>query len=220
MQKLFLLFSAILCTNLVNAGHQADEQACDMHAFTRYHANVFIHKHLDFDKSPKITFGNPEASKVITQFCDYSKPACLENINTLLTLTNDKDIKINIYPISTTQSPNASQYLAFTYHVGGVELMQQFLHELHSLIKSDQVVDQNALSDLMINLNINETPYLKEMVDQEIKDNNALAKAAGVTHSPSVYVYQHKPTDISQVYFSEYQNVPEYIIKRALGYLA
>ncbi len=220
MKKLTLFLSMILCASLANAGHKAGEEACDMHAFSRYQANVFIHNNLNFDKSPKITLGNPQASKVITQFCNYSKPSCLENINTLLTLTNDKDIKINIYPISTTQSPNASQYLAFTYHVGGVELMQEFLHELHSLIKSGKVVDQNTLSDLMINLNINETPYLKEMVDQEIKANNALAKSAAVTHSPSVYVYQHNATDVNQVYFSEYQNVPEYIIKRALNYLA
>ncbi|WHN65019.1 thioredoxin domain-containing protein [Cysteiniphilum sp. QT6929] len=220
MKKLTLLLSTILCASLANAGHKAGEEACDMHAFSRYQANVFIHKNLNFDKSPKITFGNPQASKVITQFCDYSRPTCLENINTLLTLTNDKDIKINIYPISTTQSPDASHYLAFTYTVGGVELMQEFLHELHSLIKSGKVVDQNTLSDLMINLNINETPYLKKMVDQEVKDNNALAKAAGVTHSPSVYVYQHNATEVSQIYFSEYQNVPEYIIKRALNYLA
>ncbi|WP_440616185.1 hypothetical protein [Cysteiniphilum sp. 6C5] len=220
MKKLMLLLSATLCISLANAGHKVGEQACDMHAFSRYQANVFIHKDLNFDSSSSITLGNPEASKVITQFCDYSKLACLENITTLLTLTKDKDLKINIYPIGTTQSPNASQYLAFTYHVGGVELMQEFLHELHSLVKSDKVIDQNALSDLMINLNINETPYLKDMVDQEIKDNNALAKTAGVTHSPSVYVYQHNATEVSQVYFSEYQDVPEYIIKRALGYLA
>ncbi|WP_119328231.1 hypothetical protein [Cysteiniphilum halobium] len=220
MKKLTLFLSTMLCISLAKAEHKAGEEVCDMHAFSRYQANVLIHKNLNFDKSPRITLGNPDARQVITQFCDYSKVACLENINSLLTLTNNKDIKINIYPISTTQNPEASHYLAFTYTVGGVELMQQFLYELHSLIKSDKVIDQNALSDLMTNLNINETIDLKEMVDQEIKDNNVLAKAAGVTHSPSVYVYQQNPTEVSQIYFSEYKNVPEYIIKRALGYLA
>ncbi|AJI75660.1 hypothetical protein BZ13_814 [Francisella philomiragia subsp. philomiragia ATCC 25015] len=68
--------------------------------------------------------------------------------------------------------------------------------------------DKNYISMYLQNLeNINST-----------YDN--LTKELKIDHIPSVYIMKTNATKLDQIYFSEHEQVPEYIIERALNYLS
>ncbi len=61
--------------------------------------------------------------------------------------------------------------------------------------------------------------YLRNLENINSAYNN-LTKELKIDHIPSVYIMKTNATKLDQIYFSEHEQVPEYIIERALNYLS
>lgn len=60
--------------------------------------------------------------------------------------------------------------------------------------------------------------YLQNLENINSAYNN-LTKELKIDHTPSVYIMKTNATKLDQIYFSEHEQVPKYIIDRALKYL-
>ncbi|MBK2005330.1 hypothetical protein IB675_08270 [Francisella orientalis] len=61
--------------------------------------------------------------------------------------------------------------------------------------------------------------YLQNLENINSAYNN-LAKELKIGHTPSVYIMKTNAIKLDQIHFSEHEQVPEYIIERALNYLS
>ncbi|AIT09633.1 hypothetical protein LO80_06430 [Candidatus Francisella endociliophora] len=220
--SLGIAFSAITL-NYALPQHAEGEQVCDMHAFTQYNKYLaFFNKHLILsENTSKINYGSNDAKYKILQFCDFESKSCLANYKTLQHVAKQhNDVSINLLYYSNDDhsiSENVYKASLTVYLAKGQTAYREFINKVSKApIKTD-----SELATLLKSFNISDEDMKKYTpeVSNIVKHSKEMAKELKISHIPAVFIMPKKDISEKNIYYSEFEDVPQYIIERALNHL-
>ena len=186
-----ICLSLPLIANAMDHNIHQNGQVCDMHAFTQYNKYLAYNniKLIESKIKPLVHLGNSNAPYKIIQFCNFKSNACIKNYKSLQEVYKHKK-NVAIY----------------TLYLNKYNKDQNKIH-----------TNSHLLSYAGFSNN-----FIKKYIQQEqdiYQISNKLVKILKIDHTPAVYIMTNSPTNVNDIYFSEHEDVPKYIINRALGYL-
>lgn len=219
-----LTLSIVLSSPVFAIAHAPGEEVCDGHAFTHYNGYLAAFNQDKLQNSfnaPEL--GDKNATIRISQFCNFSTPQCLENYAILQKLAKENrqtNIVLHYYTSSEAPQPIA-EYLyevsISAYIIGGQSFYQTFLDKVLMLNKMlDSITEIDKLAE-SVGISPAKLTKTLPLAKKQLTIDKKLSQTLKLTHAPSVLIMPTVNAKPENTYFSQYEEVPQYIIERALA---